>query len=250
MTSFVIMLAAVFTTSAAAKDAGNTTPTPSQHKYQDYLTGSVTATAASSDQCAKPIAQRVGGWSCPTSAPRLKPATGWCDAAGCYYENSQYDVQFDSDSSNWGYGSTTLGTMSGVFEWTLNGTLMTCKPFTYSNSEDTNTVTMSGQLMNPPPGQVGSVIGGTYEQHSFPGLVFSAAWPPPGYQASDNQNFNRTSVQEEAWSLAGYPGYWYFFVKSPIATTAWSTKPYGGFHFLGIDASREPAQSHGGGWHD
>jgi hypothetical protein len=59
--TFLAAAGTAVTVSAAADAAGNSS---SHSRQQDYTGGSTAG-----DQCAKPVAQRVGGWMCPPSAP-------------------------------------------------------------------------------------------------------------------------------------------------------------------------------------
>lgn len=253
MSAVALTLGALVPAAAASAAQPPGTRHTATHRYQDYLNSAGTSANLAAGQCSAPVAQRKGGWVCPIANSAKRPLAQtsgkWCDAAGCYWWVNYAQTEFVSDAGTFGYGGQVLGEQDGSFVWSLNGTLVTCKPFVYGNSADTNTVTLTGQLLNPPPKTDGQVINGTYEQYSFPGEVVSASWPSPGYQASDNQNYYHSAVQEEAWSVDGYPGYWYFWVKSPISKSSWSDSPYGGYQFMGIDASVLPTNSHGAGWH-
>jgi hypothetical protein len=233
------------TTAAASPTNSNNTgsSTTKAGLYQDYLTGA-SVQAAGEDQCSKPVAQRTGAWFCPqTDKPAAKatPAeTGFCNFSGCYTEYDNRHIDFQSDTDYWGYGSWTAGTVSFKTEWSLDGgTAITAKPVILTTSIPVTNVHFTGDLFNPPPGKVGTEIPGKYYASSAGNSSGTISWPFPdaGYTAWDSDNYNRTCVIEASWALPDYPGYWYVYVKSPIASNGngRNTPPFGAFYFRGAD---------------
>jgi hypothetical protein len=45
-------------------------------------------------------------------------------------------------------------------------------------------------------------------------------WNPNGYKSYDNTMYDHSQVHEFTWSVAGYPGSWYVYVKSIAAHTS------------------------------
>lgn len=243
---------AIAGTTAAADPTSNGKTTNSQSTlHRDYLNASVDTTG--SDQCAKPVSQRTGAWICPGSAPAatVSPNEGWCDIDGCYTLYNKYDIDFNSKTGYWGYGSWTAGTCQYFLEWKLDGRYaITAKPVRLTTSIPVTNVHFTGDLFNPPPGSDGTEIPGKFYPASAGNSSGVIQWPFPdqGYTAWDQQNYNRTSVVEVTWSLPDYPGYWFLYAKSPISSNGNgnNTPPFNNFYFRGVN--QLPAHPFVGGY--
>lgn len=236
--------AAMAGTTAAASPTSNSTDNGSAAKaarYQDY---GVSVDAAASDQCAKPVSKRTGAWFCPAEdKPKAKIVpneTGFCNFSGCYTEYNNRTIDFKSDTDYWGYGDWNAGTITFQVQWKLDGGIgIVAKPVILETSIPVQNVHFSGDMFNPPPGKIGTQIPGSYYPASAGNSDGIIHWPFPdqGYEGWDNENFNRTCVIEASWGLSDYPGYWYVYVKSPIASSGngRNTPPFGAFYFRGAN---------------
>lgn len=241
-------------TTAAASPTNSSTDNGSAAKaapYQDYLGAAQNASAA--DQCAKPVSQRTGAWLCVgTKATLASPqSTGFCNFAGCYTEYDNRHIDFNSNTDYWGYGGHNIGTVQFFLEWSLDGGYaITAKPVRLTTSTPVTNVHFIGDLFNPPPGATGTEVPGKYYASSAGNSSGVISWPFPdqGYTAWDQQNFNHTCVIEATWSLPDYPGYWYVYAKSPIASSGngRNTPPFNNYWFSGI--SKLPADPFAGGY--
>lgn len=211
--------------------------------HQDYLAsvdsnGLTAAVAGGADPCTQPPNARTGAWVCYTDSPgtvaaaqTLSPrgassvlpssAVGICNISGCYNRYDDFHVDFQSSSGTWGYQGTVLGTVYIYVNWQLVGAQTTSKPVQWRTSRTTNTIVFTGDLLNAAKGATGTEVPGTFGLYPFSaataGILY--AWNPNGYRSYDNTMWDHSQVQQFSWSLAGYQGYWYTYVKSISAHT-------------------------------
>jgi hypothetical protein len=204
---------------------------------------------ASADQCTLPLSQRVGAWWCLNSVggadtastsrmvtPKVLPGPdpgGWCylnaTASGCYYPSNNNTTMKASATGFYGYGSTFLGDVTYTVQWQLNGHMLsklqgslsttgTVEVVYYeasfqralSNSDGASTTTLFTTQSPTDPLLPG---GGTF------------TWAKPNPQWVDTRYANYVAEISPSWEVAGYPGYWWINVKSPIWHCASSTSP-------------------------
>lgn len=154
---------------------------------------------------------------------------------------------FESSSGTWGYGSTQLGTAYYYVQWQLTGARTVSKPVRWYTSRNTINVVWSGDLLNAAPGATGTPVSGKYA----PYVVGNATaytpktWDPNGYQSFDNTMWDHAQVNQFSWSLSGYTGYWYAYIKSISShTTVLGT---GALYRLRA-VTGLPASAYGGGY--
>lgn len=201
--------------SPAAPSASGPERSGGPHRY--YL-DPVTGQDSGADQCEKPVAERTGPWICPeTQGPTGQVGTGeYCAGAGCWYRENDFNGHFQSSPNAWGYEDKVLGQISVLAEWQLVGGKTTTKPFRYFNSTATTDVIFEGDLLNAAPGRPGTQDPGAFSLFTagnVPALT-NKNWLPNGYVSFDKSNWDHSQVQEWVWHAPGYPGNWYFYVKS------------------------------------
>jgi hypothetical protein len=81
-----------------------------------------------------------------------------------------------------------------------------------------NTI-FSGALSN---GADGVANGGTVKQRCSPNTRPAAAANetvayPNGCKLYDNTSYDHNQVVQASWKFSNYPGYWYFYVRSPVS---------------------------------
>jgi hypothetical protein len=204
-------------------------------------------------QCDRPLSARTGNWFCPVPGPDVVGAVrglaapqvpGYCNSSGCYKRYDDFRADFESTRGAWGYGPRLLGYEEHGVTWQLTGARTTAKPVFYRNSVDTVDVTFSGDLLNAAPGRPGDPVGDAYSPY-YAGAVqagVQARWRPNGYTFLDRDNFDHVQVTQFSWSLPGYPGYWFSYVKSLNATSPGKDI----YRFRGVD--QLPADPFGGGY--
>jgi len=196
-------------------------------------------------QCAKPLAERTGGWSCPketaaTPAESLRKlqaelgkdkvsdadiaevaaASGWCTVEGCWTQVDAYRTSFSLSSGAYGYGRTPLGTMSFSFKTVTAGTKFTV----YSASFKTNSRGNRQGWINREILYLSAAYPGGNSQsprqfsvYSDPDNIQSAGvWltaPDKSWYQTVQQP---TAAVEVGWHdpSSAYPGEWYVYAKS------------------------------------
>ena len=114
-------------------------------------------------------------------------------------------------------------------------------------SRNTNTVIWSGDLLNAAPGATGTAVGGKYAQYIVGNATayVPRTWDPNGYKSYDNTMYDHSQVDQFSWSLAGYSGYWYAYIKSISAHTTVLGSP-AIYRFRAVTGL--PANAYGGGY--
>jgi hypothetical protein len=214
--------------------------------------------SASTDQCGKPLQERVGGWLCSNGnssrhaarSPRQgvtapAAARAFCNSSGCYTRLGDFESYFESSSGTWGYGTTVLGEQSHYVEWLLQGGQNTHKPVEYKNSVHTHEVIFTGDLFAAGPGQIGRAIEGKLSLYNAGSVAANtpARWLPNGYKSYDIDWPCHTVVHQFTWKHGSYPGYWYSWVKSIVNCE----DAEDGIYKFGSDSSL-PAAPFGGGY--
>jgi hypothetical protein len=102
-------------------------------------------------------------------------------------------------------------------------------------SGQTRDVLFSGAMFNGAPGvpHGGSAIRGSlgFSRNTpvaGPGTTIS--WNPDGYSYYNNSMYDHNVVTEFSWEVPGYPGYWYFYVRSLCSHTT-RTGRYASYRF-------------------
>ena len=228
-------------------DPISTAATPQVTGYRDYLVGSPVASDA---QCNEPTGQRTGGWFCPDEVVEREKRIGsteFCINLGCYWRYDDFHSDFKSHKWAWGYGKTTLGQMDFYINIQQQGAEAVAKPVRYENSGATDDVTFEGELLNAAPGAAGTPVAGTYAHHDAGHVAAggSAHWQPNGYKNYNNTMWDHSTVGEVTWKKSGYPGRWFFYVKS---ISSHADKLGTGATYRLRHAHQLPAQAEGAGY--
>ena len=234
-------------TQTSKSGPASTAATPQRIGYRDYLVGSA---AAADAQCNEPAGQRTGGWFCPgevVGRGKQIGSTEFCINLGCYWRFDDFHSVFKSHKWSWGYGKTTLGQMDFYINIQQQGAEAVAKPVRYENSGATDDVTFEGELLNAAPGAAGTPVEGTYAHHDAGHVPAggSAQWQPNGYKNYNNTMWDHSTVGQVTWKKSGYPGRWFFYVKS---ISSHADKLGSGATYRLRPAHQLPAQAEGAGY--
>jgi hypothetical protein len=189
------------------------------------------ATAEPPDQCAMPVSERTEAWTCfeaDAAAPAARTdeataaASRWCRpigaVPGCWQVGSnRARAQFHSNNIAFGWGSTTVGRVSLDYYWTLSGPSIIAKPVQVRNTAPTISTTFKGYIMNGARDVVGSVKNRCNDRDYGPTGAGALRQWTGGCTIYDNDSWDHESVIETQWRMVGYPGYWFIYIKSPVA---------------------------------
>jgi hypothetical protein len=177
------------------------------------------------------------------------PATagGFCNVSGCYYKYDDFHSDFQSSNGFFGVAGQTLGTVSFYVDWQITGASTVSRPVRWSTTSATVGVLWSGDLINAAKGVVGTQVPGAFAPYVLGSAAPSVqyTWNPNGYKSYDNTMYDHSQVHEFTWSVAGYPGSWYVYVKSISAHT--SALGTGAIYRFRSDLGT-PASPYGGGY--
>lgn len=186
------------------------------------LTAAPTTSAATDPQCAVPAADRVGSWVCDSSDSvtdgEAAPALWWgfCSYQySCWSRADDFNAKWDGRVA-YGYGRTTLGTAYGSVAWQLVGGRSISWPIRWSASGQTEDVMFSATMFNGVPGvpRGGSPIRGSLDFSNNTPIVGSNRLVYWSYSHYNDSMYDHNVVTEFSWEVPGYPGYWYFYVRS------------------------------------
>ena len=220
-----------------------------------------TPAAAEVDQCARPLAARVGNWFCFGTVAQAKAArdrarralglapaaAGYCRVEGCWDRYNARAADF-AGSGTYGSGRTHLGNISMYFEVKMSGAKSTSKPVWFESTRGVRDFVMEGDRLYlssaHPEGKPVSP-----SQYSHYGPVSAAAhqkvfWKPNGYKSYENTTAWASIVHEWTWHdpSSAYPGRWYVYAKS-IKLRRQSS----GAYYFELDKSL-PKTPAGSGW--
>jgi len=236
------------------------------------LAATPTASSATTqvDQCAQPLRERVGGWSCAAStvpsetqrradlqqlakvgeltAPQAATAPGFCSFDGCWSRVSAVRSTFIGQGS-YGYGKQALGTSHLSFTVTTSGFATVSKPlFGYTTRSTRNTVLHAERLYLSAGFLGGNAVSGGATRRTSPcgprhGSQ-SCTWAGvggAGFGSFENTAKHISIVHEISWTDPTFPGRWHSYAKSVIMN--WSRLGYQ------VDArAAVPARRAAGGW--
>lgn len=208
------------------------------------------AGAVGADQCAAAVGNRKGRWACPTTGrtPAAAPAGywGWCDSWSCRHRTDDFKSD-EQLNATWGCGGTTLGAVQVYASFQLTGPKTLSKPVYYYNTSASQTVVITGDLLNSAAGAVGTEVPGAFSLYNagdVPGAQ-QISWNPNGYLSYDNKNWDHSQVHQWSWNDTSSDcsaGYWYVYAKN-ICTHTQDKLTYR------FDAVNQvPANPDGGGW--
>lgn len=220
----------------------------------DYLSStSQTAPLGGSgaDQCSLQLSARTGAWVCPTDPSAtggVAPAdTASCNSDGaCWYVTDNYHAH--NNMQGWfGWGDTTLGNLTYSQRHSLNGAQFITKPDLHTSTSLQN-LEAQGDLLHGDPGTIGTPVDGQTDYTSKSSLAAGGDWLPwgsNGYTGYDIAKLYHANVVEVSWNKGSYPGYWFMYMKAPIADDS------NGNNIYDFDAaSRRLSDSANIGYHD
>ena len=247
----LLALAGLFATESASADTtGQATRTAAAgarhaggHGPADYVAASArsaTVVTSGEDQCSLPVADRTGAWVCAdtadsengtsktTSTPPQRVGVtaattpgGNCNSNGaCWTVVDAYHAR-NSVGGWFGWGSTVLGNVAYSQTHSLNGS-----QFITKSEFDTDTAVhglhATGDLLHGSHFDDGTPFGGdTRWYDSKSDLPRNGYWKPwadyGGFKPYANWALNHATVIEVAWEKDDYPGYWYMWMKAPVA---------------------------------
>lgn len=128
-------------------------------------------------------------------------------------------AEFNTVSIYLGYGGKTIANVHVLVEWKLVGAQETAYPVQTRVSTYTVNTIFSGALSNGAKGVAG---GGTVKSRCSPQTRPAAAASElvsyaNGCKLYDNTSYDHNMVVQASWTFSNYPGYWYFYVRSPVS---------------------------------
>jgi hypothetical protein len=129
----------------------------------------------------------------------------------------------------------------------LTGPKTLSKPVYYYNTNASQSVVITGDLINAAPGAAGQQAQGAFNLYNagdVPGAQ-QISWSPNGYLSYDHTMWDHSQVHQWSWndiSSACSAGYWYVYMKS----TCMHTQDKSTYRFDAV--SQVPASPDGGGW--
>ena len=186
-----------------------------------------TTAAGPSSQCSLPVSARTGGWEClatnrPAATPNVAastPRSEYCNGWGCWSVYSDFFAEFYGTTIYLGYGGSTIAQVTFLAEWNLQGAQSLANPVQSTVSAYTVHTIFSGALYN---GADGVANGGQVKSTCSPNTRPAAAAGqlvsyPNGCKLYDNTSYDHNQVVQGSWTFSNYPGYWYFYVRSPVS---------------------------------
>jgi hypothetical protein len=242
-------------TAAGARpaDTGSTVKTQRGTDYLAAPADEARVVAANEGQCSKPLAERAGGWSCRT-AP-VAAVTGYCNASGCYKRYDDFHVDWATVGSfTYGYGGSVVGSGNAYMNWQLAGPNTTSYPARVKLSSSTTDMVGSISLLNGAQNTTGgSLLKGPYiccspEWNRPHGPNITYAWPADRKIITrDDTAWDNNSVVEFSWTVPGYPGYWFMWVRSVVSHTTLRNSGGNSIYRFG-PVNNETQAPHAEGW--
>lgn len=186
---------------------------------------------APSAQCSKPISQRTGAWMCAPSGMVGRPVrtagatmastprSEYCNGWGCWSVWNDFYASFYGTSIYLGYGGKTIANVHMDIEWHLQGAQSLALPVYSRVNQYTVHTIFSGALSNGADGVAG---GGSVKQTCNPNTrpaaaAYALVSYPNGCKLYDNASYDHNQVVQASWNFSNYPGYWYFYARSPVS---------------------------------
>ncbi len=179
-------------------------------------------------QCVLPAEERVGAWVCdnpdgPTEGETTANVWPTCSLTqSCWARTSALTAEWDG-RLYYGWGLKTLGTVSPTIKWRLNAGRAYSRP-SWRATGHTRNVMFSASMYNGAPNvpRGGSYISGSldFSPHvRFVAPNTTVTWPGDDYSHRDVSMWDHNVVTQFSWEVPGYPGYWYFYIRSPVSHT-------------------------------
>jgi hypothetical protein len=217
-------------TATSSSTRPGTTSVESQEelgKYRDYISTEIEVKAVGEEQCSKPVSEREGPWVCGPEGGVIttQDAGTQCNAVGACW---QIPPTTFYRANNWvdgffGYGDDVLGSADMYSSNHLNGAQMRTRTYFVSDTS-TADLTAEGDLLYGDQDSGGQPIDSQYEFKVDSGQAASNKWWPwgststSGYRSYDTVRGNHANVIQYTWGKGGYPGHWWIYMKSVIAT--------------------------------
>lgn len=200
-----------------------------------FAAGHMTVVTSGEDQCSLPIDQRSGAWVCldqstssapastSTSARTLSPGAivnGSCNTeGGCWFVRDQHHAH-DYMSGEFGYNKNQLGKVRYTQYHSTSGPLMTTRSY-FRPTTSIRAVEAEGQMLYGRHTTIGTPIDSSTKYAERSRMAAGDTWFPfnstDGYKYSYKNYVNHANVIEVSWKKGTYTGYWYVWLKSPIA---------------------------------
>ncbi|WP_050787222.1 LGFP repeat-containing protein [Rhodococcus jostii] len=223
--------------------------------YKDYMQAPAAA------QCAAPLGSRVGAWTCTKAGgaaaalpapPQFNGPGEYCDVnfGGCWNVYDDFRADYQGDVV-FGAGPQIIGNGSVVVEWKLAGPYTQITRATVSSNDAVmGRVVFAGALQNGAVGVAngGSLIHSTQPQFApGPHMTGRAVGlpNPSGMELEDRRMRDHNYVVQISVEFSEWPGYWYFYVRSPVAHYD-DDDPNDIYRFMGAD--QLPGNPVGGDW--
>ncbi len=212
--------------------------------YKDYMQAPAAA------QCAAPLGSRVGAWTCTKAGgaaaalpapPQFNGPGEYCDVnfGGCWNVYDDFRADYQGDVV-FGAGPQIIGNGSVVVEWKLAGPYTQITRATVSSNDAVmGRVVFAGALQNGAVGVAngGSLIHSTQPQFApGPHMTGRAVGlpNPSGMELEDRRMRDHNYVVQISVEFSEWPGYWYFYVRSPVAHYD-DDDPNDIYRFMGAD---------------
>lgn len=154
----------------------------------------------------------------------MSVATYWCRPEAISPEHWQVDpdnrvyASFHLDRIEYGHNRQTVGHVRLTANWTLSGPALLARPIQFWNSQETIATLFRGYVMDGTRRDLGTTVNRCYDgRYGITSAGSLRQWLPKGCTLYDNASKHHESVIEVRWKLSGYPGYWFVYVKSPVA---------------------------------
>ena len=211
-----------------------------------------------------PDTDRAGPWVCavPDTQTDEEPSAyapapgGWCNINyQCYSRTSSFEAKWDGTiyyGVNTRYGGRyTVGAIHAKVTWeTLQGLTHSKMTYRATGTRYTHNVRFTGAMFNGAPSAPhgGSQIRDSKDRSEY----YSYVWPDRDL-TWDYFNYNHTMwdhniANQFSWSAPGYPGSWFFYVRSPSAHTN-RLGPLARYAFRDPLAGGLPQNRYGTGYH-
>jgi hypothetical protein len=203
----------------------------------EYIATHAIIETSGSDQCDHPLAERTNAWVCPASSPSVSPAdtvsigrsekasaaAEACSVSGCWDRVGAAEVEFLGQGT-YGFGRTRLGNVKFHILINMNGAQSISKPVQFESTRGVRNLIMEGVRLYVsaayPQGHPvqGKSTHAAYVRKSV-AANSQAEWKPNGYKSFENTTTYASIQHTFSWQdvSSGYPGKWFFVVKSPKA---------------------------------
>ncbi|MDQ1742913.1 MAG: hypothetical protein QOE23_1252 [Pseudonocardiales bacterium] len=189
----------------------------------------LTDLTATDDPPCTPDTGRVGPWSCSvpdTSSTDQDPsAFGWCNILfRCYGQSSAEDTNWRGTiyyGWNTWYARYTIGSIKARITWSTNGGFTQSKMYFNPVDKMVHNVRFSATMFNGSPyaRHGGSPLYHTYETSEHYSYVYPNRDLTWTYFDYNTTMYDHNLANQFNWSAPGYEGYWYLYVRSPVAHT-------------------------------